>query len=397
MIFDSRSVLLEAFDTALNDALVRFRIQDQEVSVGRLNGHCKDEFCIRVHRPRFFDRVLSYGNLGMGESFMEGDFELERGTLHDFLTALLRNRIEKKIRNTARLALRVQATRLWNALRTREANVQRHYDLGNDLFEAFLDPTLTYSCGYANSPKDSLEILQLNKLDRICRKLRLSQGATLLDIGCGFGGLLIFAAERYGTRGTGITISRAQWERGNAEIRRRDLSHLISIEFREYRDIRGQYDRVVSVGMLEHVPRREYGMYFRKIADALRPGGLGLVHAIGCTSAVNQHDPFIQKYIFPESNQLRLSEMTKCMENCGLAVLDVENMIRHYSHTLLGWLARFQENQAALDSRRYDAVFKRMFEYYLACGVAAARASDAALYQVVFHNERASEISLQRV
>ncbi len=397
MTLDPQTALLEALDTSLKDALVRFQIGNQELSAGTLDGVPCSEFRIRIHRRRFFGRVLCYGNLGLGESFMDGDFEMESGSLQDFLTVLLRNRIDERIRKTARLALKVGAIRLWNALRTRERNVQRHYDIGDDLFEAFLDPTLTYSCGYANAPDDSLENLQLNKLDRICRKLRLSRGARLLDIGCGFGGLLIFAAEHYGISGTGITISHAHCERGNAEIRRRGLSGVISLEFREYRQIRGRYHRIVSVGMLEHVPRSEYSTYFRKIADAMEPGGVGLVHAIGCTSSVNAHDPFIQKYVFPESNQPRLSEITKCMEQWDLAVLDVENIIRHYSHTLFRWLTRFQENRSALDINRYDAVFQRMWEYYLACCVAAARASDAAVYQVLFHNNRASEIPLKRV
>ncbi len=397
MTLDPQAALLEALDGSLNDAVVRFRIGNEELPVGKLNGRPGSEFRVRVHRQRFFGRVLCYGNLGLGESFMDCDFEMESGSLPDLLTVLLRNRVDERIRKTVRLAVKVGAIRLWNALRTREANVQRHYDIGNDVFEAFLDPTLTYSCGYANAPDDSLETLQLNKMDRICKKLRLSQGARVLDIGCGFGGLLIFAAEHYGIKGTGITISRAHCERGNAEIRRRGLEGVISLEFREYRKIRGRYDRIVSVGMLEHVPRSEYGRYFRKIAEALEPGGLGLVHAIGCTSSVNEHDPFIQKYIFPEANQPRLSEIARCMEQWSLAVLDVENIIRHYSHTLFRWLTRFQENRSALDINRYDAVFQRMWEYYLSCALAAARASDAAVYQVLFHNERASEIPLKRV
>jgi cyclopropane-fatty-acyl-phospholipid synthase len=394
---DPQAAFLQTLDASLSDTIVRFRIGTQELSVGTLSERPTNQFCIRVHRARFFSQVLCYGNLGLGESYMHGDFEMESGRLHDFLTVLLRSRIDERIRKSVRLALKIVAIRLWNGLRTRETNVQRHYDIGDDLFEAFLDPTLTYSCGYANAPDDSLETLQMNKLERICRKLRLCQGVRLLDIGCGFGGLLVFAAERYGITGTGITVSHAHCDRGNAEIRRRGLSDRISLEFREYRQVRDRYDSIVSVGMMEHVPRSEYDEYFRKIAEALKPGGIGLVHTIGCTASVNEHDPFIQKYIFPDSNQPRLSEIAASMEKAGLAILDVENIIRHYSHTLLGWLRRFQENRSALDSNRYNAVFQRMWEYYLSCGVAAARASDAAVYQVLFHNERSAEIPLKRV
>jgi cyclopropane-fatty-acyl-phospholipid synthase len=395
----AQTVFLELLDSSLADAVVRLRVGDREVSAGKDGGLAKREFCIRVHRPRFFREVLCYGNLGLGESFMRGDFEMEKGDLCDFLTALLRNRIDKKVKRTVRLGLKIAAIRLWNALRTRESNVQRHYDIGDDLFEKFLDPTLTYSCGYAHNCDDSLETLQQNKLDRICRKLRLFPGARLLDIGCGFGGLLIYAAEHHGITGTGITISRAHCERGNAEIRRRGLGGRVGLEFREYRQIgAGEcYDRIVSVGMMEHVPRSEYDKFFGTIAAALRPRSVGLVHTIGHGGPVNEHDPFIQKYIFPDSNQPRLSEIAASLENCGLAVLDVENMIRHYAHTLVGWLRRFQENRSTLELSRYNAVHQRMWEYYLSCGIAAARASDAAVYQILFHNDCTADIPLQRV
>jgi cyclopropane-fatty-acyl-phospholipid synthase len=391
---DARSAFLEVLDTGLTGAMVRFRIGNEELPVGRDSAA---EFRIRVHRPRFFTQVLSYGNLGLAESFMHGDFEMESGCLHDFLTVLLRSRIDEAIRKRRKLALKVASIRLWNSFRTRETNVRRHYDLGNDLFESFLDPTLTYSCGYAQTPVDSLEKLQANKLQRICRKLRLQPGNRMLDIGCGFGGLLILAAENFGIEGTGITISRAQHERATAEVERRGLSDRIKIELREYRHIRKRYDRIASVGMMEHVPRREYDEYFRVIAQALNPGGIGLVHTIGCSQSRNEHDPFIQKYIFPGSNQPRLSEIAKFMEKRGLAILDVENIVRHYSYTMHGWLLRFQQNRSHLDSSRYDAVFQRMWEYYLSCGIAAARATDAAVYQVLFSNDRAADLPLKRV
>lgn len=392
---DPQDVFFEVLNTALTDAAVCFRVGGSEFSVGQ--GNAAGHLCVHVRHLRFFPQVICYGNLGLGESFMRGDFEMERGCLDDLLTVLLRNRIDERIRRTRRLIWKVAWIQLSNALRDREANVQQHYDLGDDLFEAFLDSSLNYSCGYAVTPGDDLEQLQSNKLNRICQKLRLQPNQSLLDIGCGFGGLLIFAAKYYGVTGTGITISRRHCERGNSEIFRHGVEDRVRIEFREYRSIQDRYDRIVSVGMMEHVLPSEYDLYFRKIAESLSPDGIGLVHTIGCSAVANEHDPFIQKYIFPESNQPRLSEIAASLEKNGLAILDVENIVRHYAHTVSRWLERFRQNRVALDSTRYDPAFQRMWEYYLCCGIAAARVSDAAVYQVLFHNDRAAEIPLRRV
>jgi cyclopropane-fatty-acyl-phospholipid synthase len=328
---------------------------------------------------------------------MDGDFDVVQGTLHGLLTALLRGRCDLRIRKDLRLLARAIGVRAANALRGNPSNVRAHYDLGLDLFEAFLDPTLTYSCGYAESPDDSLEQLQINKFERICRKLRLAPGQRLLDVGCGFAGLLIHAAQNYGVEGRGITLSRDQCRRARELVARAGLEDRVHIELSDYRDVGGRFDRVVSVGMLEHVPPAGYPGYFRKVAQVLRHGGLGLVHCIGCNGRRNGHDPFIQKYIFPGSSQPRLSDLTRQLERFALAILDVENLVRHYGHTVHRWLENFRANGDRLPEDRYDRRFRRMWEYYLSCGIAAARASDGAVYQILFTNDRAAELPLRRV
>ena len=170
------------------------------------------------------------------------------------------------------------------------------------------------------------------------------------------------------------------------------------IVFQDFTRCSGQYNKVVSVGMMEHVPRKEYGLYFRQIRALLREGGLGLVHTLGCNAARNVHDPFIQKYVFPASNQPRLSEIASGLERHRLAILDVENMVRHYALTGRRWLERFEQNERRLDARKYDERFKRMWRYYFACGIAATdNGSDTALYQVLFTTFRADHPTLHRV
>ena len=382
-------------DESIADAAIEFRSDGQAETVGARGS--EPDIVLGVLRERFYSRVLCYGNLGLGEAYMDGDFEMEKGSLHDFLIILLRNRVNQKVGKNPRVLARIAAYRVTNAFFGKHKNVQRHYDIGFDLFQSFLDSRLVYSCGYAETPQDDLEQLQTNKLHRICRKLKLKSGDQLLDIGCGFGGLLIFAATHYGVTGTGITVSRDHCERGNAMVAKHGLGDRVRIEFRDHRAIEGSFDKVVSVGMLEHVPRSEYKYYFRNIARVLKPDGVGLVHAIGCNAFTNEHDPFIQKYIFPASNQPKLSEMSSFLERNGLAILDVENIIRHYHPTALAWLQRFQANQGTLDEQRYDTAFRKMWEYYLSCAAAAAAASDAAVYQVLFAKDYAGPIPLQRV
>jgi cyclopropane-fatty-acyl-phospholipid synthase len=385
--------LVDLFDRFLVAGRVRFRIGDAEVSAGSPGG---SDTVLRVHDPELFARVVRYGNLGLGEAFMRGDFTVEEGELHELLTACLRSRIAERFRRDVRLVARALYHRTRALVDGTAKSVRRHYDVGEDLFEAFLDESMGYSCGYARSPGDDLETLQHNKMDRICRKLRLRQGDRLLDIGCGFGGLLIFAAREYGVWGTGVTLSRLHAESARRRVAEASLAGRIRIELADFVAITGVYERIVSVGMLEHVPRRRYGAYFRTIARGLVPDGLGLVHTIGCNGARNRHDPFIQRYVFPGSNQPRLSEIAWGLEKAGLAILDVENIAEHYAYTTLGWLERFRARRQSL-TRRYDEGFLRMWEYYLHCGIAAGFASDGAVYQTLFAADPSARPPLARV
>jgi cyclopropane-fatty-acyl-phospholipid synthase len=398
----ARDAFLALLDRGIEDATIRVVCDDGEWVVGRAGAVPRDpsEATIRVQHERLFGRVLAYANLGLGEAFMDGDFEVADGRLPDLLTILVRARLERTLRGDWRLGLRALGIGLANRLAGARRNVERHFDVGDDLFEAFLDPTLTYTCGYARAADDDLATLQEHKLERICAKLRLRGGERLLDIGCGYGGLLIHAARHHGAIGTGIVNSRQHYEGARRRVAEAGLADRIRILFADHRqvpDLGERFDRVVSVGVLEHLPRREHGRYFANVRSVLAPGGMGLAHFIGCGVAVNEHDPFIQKYVFPGSCQLKLSEVSDHLERNQLAILDVENMVRHYGVTCERWLERFRAAQDRLDPARYGSAFQRMFEYYLSLCIAAARASDGALYQVLYGNDFAAEHPFQRV
>jgi cyclopropane-fatty-acyl-phospholipid synthase len=390
-------LLLGLFDRHLEDGGLRLIVRGEGVVVGR--GASAERVAIRIHDDRFFGRVLSAGNLGLGESYMDRDWDMEEGDIADLLALFLRNRLDRQVKGdvrTALVVLRVQFANLFRQPHWKHA--QFHYDLGTDLFEAFLDPkTMMYSCGYAETPDDTVEQMQFNKLDRICRKVGMKPGDHVLDIGCGFGGLLIHAAAHYGVTGVGITTSHDHRELGSRRIAEAGLADRVRLELRDHRTVEGRFDRVVSTGMFEHLPRTEYGRFFERIAGVLPPHGTGLVHTVGCYAERNGHDPFTQKYMLPGSRQPKLSEIATACERQTLAILDIENIVRHYDRTIQGWLARFRANKHRLDQRKYDARFQRMWEYYLSCAMAGSRASDAAVYQVLFAKDYAAPMPFHRI
>lgn len=392
-------LFLELLDRVIEDARIDLLLGGHRVSVG-CDTDQEAAVVVRVERPTFFRRVLVSGNLGMAEAFMERDFELAEGSLTDLLTILVRNRVDLSLKQgrSWQLAARMLWLRLSNRLRGRLGNIQVHYDHDDDaVFEAFLDPAMIYSCGYVRDPAAGVERFQIDKMERICQKLRLAPGHRLVDIGCGYGGMLIYAAQHHGVTGKGVTIGRRHYERAKKNVAEAGLADRIEIEFAPYQRLTGTYDRMLSLGMMEHLHRREYRRFTRVVRDHLTPDGIGLFHYIGCTTRMNDHDPFIQKYILPDSNQPKLSEFVAALEEHDMAVLDVENMVRHYGYTLSGWAESFRANSRRLDPEKYSDRFKRMWLYYLECAAAAAFASAGALFQILFAKNYPPPMPLQRV
>lgn len=387
--------LFGVLDEALTDARVRFVLPDRTYDIG--TGGDDLEFVVRVTDPGFARRVLTSGNLGLGETYMEGGWTMERGSLDRFIATLAVADVDQLIRRDPRLLARIAAMRVRHALLDSTKKVRPHYDVGADVYELFLDTTMGYSCGYQQSPDDSLQTLQENKYDRVCRKLQLREGERLLDIGCGWGGLINYAAQNYGVRAHGVSPAPNQVGKALARAKELGLESLVTAEVADFREITGTYDKISSVGMFEHLYPHEHAAYFSRINALLTPDGIGLLHFMGCTTDKNDPDPFIQTYIYPGSTHPQLSLALKGLEREKLAVLDVENIARHYHPTAEYWSERFQANKHRLDPGKYDARFVRMFEYLMAVYIAGCTALVSGVFQVLYTKNFRKNLPWHRV
>jgi cyclopropane-fatty-acyl-phospholipid synthase len=390
--------LFDLLDRYLTSSRIRFLLPAGAREVGR-TAHPSGEpdLVIRVKDPDFARRVLTLGNLGLAECWMDEGFSFEVGTLDQLLVTLGQSELERKIRAEPRLLALIAAMRVRHAFTGARSNIELHYDVGNDVYQLFLDETMGYTCGYQKTPDDTLRQLQENKYERICQKIRLEEGDTLLDIGCGWGGLILYAAEKYGARARGITIAKNQAEFAMRRARALGLEDRVSVDYGDFREARGSYDKIVSVGMFEHLYAHEHPVYFRHIHGLLKDDGWGLVHFMGRITARNEPDPFTQKYIFPGSNHPRLSSVVAELEKREMGVLDVENIGRHYLPTARHWQANWEANKHRLDGARYDARFVRMYDYLMALYIAGSALQVAGLFQVLFTKDFRKNLPTYRV
>ncbi len=331
-------------------------------------------------------RLMRNAALGLGEAFMEQDLILERGDVWEMLNLIGRNfRHERRPRYGLGWRLKAEVDRRLHQVNDRlvaRRNVAHHYDLSFDLYRRFLDGDLQYSCAYFARPDMSLDEAQAAKKAHIAAKLNLTEpGLSVLDIGCGWGGMALTLAGDYGARVTGVTLSKEQLAVAERRAGERGLEGRVRFALSDYRDVPGPFDRIVSVGMFEHVGEPNYRTYFRRIADLLRDDGVALVHSIGRKSPPSPTDPFVAKYIFPGGYIPALSEVMTAVEESGLWVTDVEILRLHYADTLRAWRERFlaQRNAVAL---MYDERFCRMWEYYLALSELSFRHGDHMVVQL---------------
>jgi cyclopropane-fatty-acyl-phospholipid synthase len=332
---------------------------------------------LQVTDERFYDRVLSESELTLGESYVDGWWDCRRIDL--FIARVLDAELYNRLKNNYSLAFKLFLTKFLNfQTKTRALQVgKQHYDLGNELFQCMLDSNMNYSCGYWKNAVD-LEQAQLAKMDLVCRKLMLKPGMRLLDIGCGWGGLAKYAAENHGVEVVGVTISKQQCEL--AKVRCKHLP--IEIRFQDYRDLNEQFDRIVSIGMFEHVGHMNYRVYMQKIHDCLHPQGLFLLHTIGGNVSTTHVTPWISKYIFPNSMLPSVMQIGKASE--GLLIMeDWQNFGPDYDKTLMAWHHNFNQHWPKLKSN-YDERFLRMWNFYLLSCAGGFRARETQLWQTVF-------------
>ena len=334
---------------------------------------------LQVHNEHFYSRVISQGSLGLGEAYVEGWWDCPR--LDEMFSKILRARLHECIlRENLASRLFILGSWLWNwqSLSLSSQVAQQHYELGNDLYQAMLDPTMTYSCGYWQRA-NNLAAAQQAKLDLICQKLQLSPGMTLLDIGCGWGSLMKYASQKYGVSCIGITISTEQIKLGQQLCAGLPVQFLLL----DYRNLPNrQFDRIVSVGMFEHVGHKNYRRFMEVVARCLREDGLFLLHTIGNRYSVTYSERWTDRYIFPHGMLPSLAQIFRATQKLFVTE-DLHNFGSDYDKTLMAWLENFERNWHQLRPQ-YGERFYRQWKYYLALMAASFRSRNIQLWQIVF-------------
>ncbi len=362
----------------VRDSLEKWARQTMALAQVEVNG--SQPWDIQVHDPRWYGRVMAGGSLALGQSYMDGWWDCQ--ALDQFFHRLLLARLEEQVKPSLGQAWSWLLARLTNRQSAARADLvaKAHYNLGNELFAEMLDQDMNYSCAWWEDGCADLEQAQQSKLRLICQKLLLKPGMRLLDIGCGWGGLARFAASQYGAKVLGVTVSQPQ-----AQLASQRCQGLpVEIRLQDYRELRGRFDRVVSVGMFEHVGYKNYRAFMRVAAQCLKQNGLLLLHTIGRNDSAVQADRWISTYIFPNGMLPSARQIAKASE--GLFVLeDWHSLGPHYDHTLMAWQRNFQSAWPQLQKTRQDLDerFRRMWTYYLLSCAGAFRARSIQLWQVV--------------
>ncbi len=364
------------------------RVVDADGKVHVFSGDPGPDVTMHLSDKSLYHKLVFNPELAAGEAYMDGRMTFENSTLRDFLTLISINRIslgsypvQKVLRRISRLFKRFQQA---NPIGKAQQNVALHYDLGNDFYRLFLDEGMQYSCAYFLSDDDTLEEAQRNKMRLLAAKLNLKPGLRVLDIGCGWGELALYLAALCDVEVIGVTLSKEQYEGAQSRATSSGMSERVRFELKDYREVEGRFDRIVSVGMFEHVGVRHYGEFFAKINDLMDDNGCALIHSIGHMSPPGTASPWMRKYIFPGAYSPALSEVFDVVEQNSLWVTDLEFLRLHYAKTLAHWIRRFQTNRDKIEAM-YDEKFGRMWEFYLVSAEMMFRTGS----QLVFHMQLA--------
>jgi len=337
---------------------------------------------LAVTSQRWLFRLATYPSMALGEAYMDGGIVFHRGGIHDLVDLIGRNAANRPLKRSSPLARWWLDRRLQgNARRAARRNVAHHYDLSADFYRRFLDPDLQYSCAYFADPGMSLEAAQAAKKRRLAVKLLLEPGQRVLDIGCGWGGLALSLAQAADVSVEGVTLSTEQLAVAQRRAAERGLANRARFSLTDYRDVEGPYDRIVSVGMFEHVGRPNYQAFFDQMARLLKPDGIAVLHSIGRAEGPSFTQPWIAKYIFPGGYIPSLSEVLPYVEQAGLVVDDIEILRLHYAETLRCWRERFAARREEIVAL-YDERFARMWEFYLSISELAFRYRGHMVFQM---------------
>jgi len=329
-------------------------------------------------------KLLINPDLYFGEAYMDGSLVIENGSISEFLELAFQNIGRGEINSFGYILKKIKGTFRYltnfNFVKRSKENVAHHYDISDDLYEIFLDSKRQYSCGYFKNDDDTLETAQQNKINHIVKKLNIKSNQKVLDIGCGWGHLAIEIAKQSKCEVTGITLSENQHRYANARAKEYNLENQVQFKLCDYRNLKEKFDRVVSVGMFEHVGRKFYKTFFKQVNQLLKHNGLALIHTIGSINEPRDPQPWISKYIFPGGYTPSMSEVVGPIEKSGLIISDLEVLRMHYAHTLKNWKERCITNKSKI-TLMFDEKFFRMWEFYLASCEMVFKWGDQVVFQ----------------
>ena len=339
---------------------------------------------VKILNKKLHYKLLLRPDLYFGEAYSDGDIIIKNGTLTDFLNLALMNIGKDQLNFFSYLINKMSGSYRYftnfNFIKKSKMHVAHHYDLSDDLYDLFLDSKRQYSCAYFKNENDTLETAQNNKIQHIIKKLNIQPNQKVLDIGCGWGSLAIDIAKSTNCEVTGITLSKNQFNYCVKKVKELNLENQVTFKLIDYRELNEKFDRIVSIGMFEHVGRKFYKKFFKQVEKLLKDDGVSLIHTIGSVNPPRDPHPWITKYIFPGGHTPSLSEVTTPIEKAGLIVSDIEVLKLHYSHTLRHWKENCIKNKEQI-IQMFDERFFRMWEFYLAGCEIAFKWGDQVVYQ----------------